>query len=321
MRLEDLTIENINSISDKDLKNLKNRAEQLYSSTRLWKVHLKKNQMGLKDPIDKGIFMKSCSLLYKELHKRRLITEKSVLDAKLIKKAVKGIDTQDLPILTVKKNVAYITGKFVDNPQRAENVTLVVDDTFPSEIVEKIVEIVQKETEKTPQICKSFGKNTIPLYDLVLLPKQDTNIIESPEIKEDTGISITFVKGNKQEKETRFCKNEEQRLVGGIIYEIGVIDADGDTILETADIWKCLKSFALNDSPIHFMHNGERQDATVIESFQAEEDTAKGGDIIPAGAWYMTAYIEDDELWAACKDGSVGGFSMAGQAKMEVIVE
>ena len=70
----------------------------------------------------------------------------------------------------------------------------------------------------------------------------------------------------------KFVKSEEQRLVGGIIYEVGVVDAQGDAIETPDEIWKALESFAKNGSILKFMHSGNRVDAYVVESFQAEED-------------------------------------------------
>jgi len=324
MRLEELTINNVQKIEDSDLKSLKNRAEQLYGSTNQWKTHLKKNQMGLTDPIDECIFMKSCGILYKELHKRRLIGEKSPLDTKLIKKAVRGLDTQDLPILIVEENVVHISGDFVNNPMKAEKVEVIVDKMFTEDISVKIKEIVEKETDKPSEIAKSFKDKSIPLYDLVLMPKTEVNTIDSPKIAKNeekpTELAINMVK-NKAKPKVSFAKNEEQRLVGGIIYEVGVLDAENDTITDPHDIWKCVETFALSGSQIHFMHNGMIQNAIAVESFQAEEDTAKGGDVIPAGAWYLTVKVLDDELWEACKNGEISGFSMAGTASMEIIGE
>jgi len=324
MRLEELTIENVKELDAKILKNLQSRAEQLFNSTTSWKLHINKNQMGLNDPIEEGVFLNKCAILYTELHKRKLIDERSSLDTKLIKKAVKGIDTQDLPILTVKKGVAHIVGDFVNNPVRSSTVNMIIDEDFPPEIHKRIKEIVQKETNKVVVLDNSYGTNAIPLYDLVLLPQIGTKTVEVSTIKKNNdndGICLNFIKADKsnkkEEKDVAFTKNEEQRIVGGIVWELGSpdkTDAEGDFIDDPADIWKCLKSFALNGHEIHFMHKNEKRNVTVLESFMAEEDTIKGGEIIPANAWYVTAYVEDDDLWEACKDGSLTGFSMSGRA-------
>ena len=95
---------------------------------------------------------------------------------------------------------------------------------------------------------------------------------------------------------------------------MGEIDSQGDMIDSPKEIWKAMQTFAENGAVIKFMHAGNRVDATVVESFQAEGDTTKGGSIIPSGAWYITAHIADDDLWAAIKKGSITGFSMSGRA-------
>jgi len=322
MRLEEITIENIIDIEDAELKKLKNRAEQLYTSTLGWKSHIKKNQMGLNDPIDKSLFIEKSTILFRELHKRRLIEEKSTLDAKLIKKAVTGIDTQDLPILIVKKDVANIGGDFVNNPQKAESVSLYVEKDFPIEIHKKLQSIIQKHTNKEVIESNITNEHVISLYDLVLMPKIITKVTKI-DIKKavNTELQLNFVKTDSKNTKS-FTKNEEKHLVGGIVYETGVIDSDGDTILDEQDIWKAMETWAIDSNFImKFMHEGLPVDVYPIESFQAEEDTVKGGQTIPKGAWYLTAKVLDESLWEACKSGEIGSFSMAGTCKVSILQE
>lgn len=112
---------------------------------------------------------------------------------------------------------------------------------------------------------------------------------------------------------TSFIKNTEERIVGGIVYAPDVPDQQGD-YTTTAEIWKAMKTFAENGFPLGVMHSGKAK-AHVVECFQAEKDTKKGGDVIPAGAWYMAAKVDDDELWEAIKLGRMTGWSMSGQAE------
>ncbi len=103
-------------------------------------------------------------------------------------------------------------------------------------------------------------------------------------------------------------------MVGGIVYEPNTVDADGDWT-DREEIFKAMESFAKNGFNLGEQHAGSA-DAVVVESFQAERDTYKGRDYIPAGAWYMTVKVLDDDLWAKIKKGKINSFSMAGNAKV-----
>jgi len=118
---------------------------------------------------------------------------------------------------------------------------------------------------------------------------------------------------------TGFVKSEEQHLVGGIVYEIMKVDAQGDAIESASEIWKAIESFAAAGSVLKFMHSGSRVNAYVVESFQPEIDTPKGGEMIPAGSWYMTCKILDENIWQAIKDGEITGYSMAGKAHARTV--
>lgn len=111
----------------------------------------------------------------------------------------------------------------------------------------------------------------------------------------------------------KFIKSEDRMLCGGIVYEPDTVDLQGDwTTAE--EIWKALETFSLNGHRLGFEHDGDA-DAVVVESFQAERPTYKGGEVIPAGAWYLCVKVLDEELWAKVKAGEINSFSMAGRAK------
>lgn len=122
-----------------------------------------------------------------------------------------------------------------------------------------------------------------------------------------------------ERKKATFIKNEEQRLVGGIVYEVGKVDSQGDFVDSPYEIWKAMEGWMLRGHPISFMHDGRRVNVAVIENFQAEEDTKKGGEIVPAGAWYLACKVLDNQLWEAIKRGEITGFSMAGRAFAEEV--
>ena len=113
-----------------------------------------------------------------------------------------------------------------------------------------------------------------------------------------------------------FVKNAEKRIIGGVVYECNVTDSQGDFVDDAEEIWKAMESHMLAGANIKIMHEGSPvSSCPVIECFQAEVDTQKGDSVIPAGAWFLTVKVLDDQIWSAVKSGELTGFSMAGRAR------
>lgn len=118
----------------------------------------------------------------------------------------------------------------------------------------------------------------------------------------------------------KFTKiDEEQRIVGGIVYAPDEVDSQGD-YTDRDEIWDAMKGYMIETGGVmKIMHKGKKINAPVVEVFQAEVDTVKDGGHIPAGAWYQANYIpeDDDDTWEAIKSGELSGYSMAGNAEVE----
>jgi hypothetical protein len=66
---------------------------------------------------------------------------------------------------------------------------------------------------------------------------------------------------------------------------------------------------------VDLMHNGEKAPGvTIYQSFI--QDSTKGllgmGDKYPDGTWFVGAKVENDEVWAKIKDGTLKGWSVDG---------
>ena len=119
-------------------------------------------------------------------------------------------------------------------------------------------------------------------------------------------------------KSGAFCKvDQEERVVAGVVYAPNEVDSQGDWT-DTGEIWRAMKKYMVETGGVmKIMHEGRQVDAPVVEVFQAEVETVKGGTTIPAGAWYQANYIPEglDDVWQAIKDGKLTGYSMAGRAQ------
>ncbi|TET73899.1 MAG: hypothetical protein E3J56_03385, partial [Candidatus Aminicenantes bacterium] len=76
-----------------------------------------------------------------------------------------------------------------------------------------------------------------------------------------------------------------------------------------------MKRYATDTKRIKINHKGKRYFFPIIESFIPEEDIVKGGDVIPAGAWWLMIHISNDKIWEMVERRELEGFSMGGQSK------
>jgi len=112
--------------------------------------------------------------------------------------------------------------------------------------------------------------------------------------------------------------NKVERLAGGIVYEPETEDTQGD-LASKEEIEKALTSFmkryATDTKRIKINHKGKRYFFPIIESFIPEEDIVKGGDVIPAGSWWLMIHISNDKIWKMVENKELEGFSMGGRSK------
>lgn len=113
--------------------------------------------------------------------------------------------------------------------------------------------------------------------------------------------------------------DKEEHIVGGIIYEPDKEDTQGDQA-NAKEIWKALKNYMIKGRSIKVMHKGKAKSVPIIECFQAEENTHKGGTgpehLVKKGAWWLSVYLGGEpEIWKDVLAGKLNGFSMAGRAE------
>ncbi len=116
-------------------------------------------------------------------------------------------------------------------------------------------------------------------------------------------------------------KNEDERLVTGVVYEPGVVDAQGhwataETVQKMAHGFAM--NYALQKGELGTEHTADaaRRDMVVVESYIAPVDIALGEQIIRKGSWVMTAFVQSDDLWSGIKKGEFTGWSLEGRAAL-----
>jgi len=433
MRVEDVSENNVKSLKDFELLNLRERANQMYRSADDWGKALRKRMVSVSRPIERDRLLESYYLIAKEVRERNLDVKPSQLDRKLFRRKVRGIDVAELPVVAVRESVVSLGGNFVTDPKSARGVDVYLDadeldDNFTFELEKRLAEMIMDQANKPVIIHRDADglvPPVMPVYDLLLVPRNTTaeqtdiddlrkrlesrlsrpskdyddgegaiepNPVDSGPVLEyiskpyprehaarqldprqfdefrrennkfGPGIhAIWGIKGGKtklqsirfsasrftveqakkwlkdhnyktsvepatgvkktEADESSFIKNEEHRIVGGLVYTVGEVDAQGDFVDSSEELFKAMVSWMRSGHPMKFMHDGEGVDTPLIECFQAECETLKGGQVVPAGAWYISNYIpeEADGLWRAIKAGEIRGYSMGGSAKVEEI--
>jgi len=428
MRLEDLSSNNVKSINDLELRNFRERANQLFKSTAVWTQQIHKRMVGVNHPIERDKLLEIHYLIQQEIKDRGMPVKPNDLDKKVFKRNMRGIDTNEMPAILVKDSVVSLSGDFVTGPRNSKTVTVRVDadefgdDGFTFDLEKRMASLLTDHTGKSV-VVRHDGEDleapVIPVYDLVLIPRENTvDVTDVKGLKKrlnshlskeqictnisdddlqmiytskalrnelvslqmelsnfddvlrkdnhfEQGIHVVWgMKKGKtkvqsirfdtdkftlkiaekwlkehdyktdikvpmeqvEKQDVSFLKSEEKRIVGGVVYGIGSlddVDAQGDFVDDPNEIYKAMKSWMISGHDMHFMHEGISVYTPLVECFQAEVDTIKGGSSIPAGSWYISNYIpvECEGLWKAVKDGSISGYSMSGKSKADIFEE
>jgi len=128
-------------------------------------------------------------------------------------------------------------------------------------------------------------------------------------------------KKRKLEKSTMFKVlkiDKAQQIVGGVVYEPDEIDTQGD-YTDEKEIEKAknlfMEKYATDTRRIRINHKGKKYFFPILECFQPEVDTIKGGQRLVKGAWWLSIHITNKDIWTQVEDETLTGFSMGGRAK------
>lgn len=125
--------------------------------------------------------------------------------------------------------------------------------------------------------------------------------------------------------------SEDKRIVSGpaMLADTPIYrDQDGEEFYVTFSketIEKIALKFFKKGYQANFnlMHQPEMatEAVTVFESFICDPERGimpmKGYEDAPAGSWFISAKVEDDNIWAMVKDGTLKGFSVEGIFSMK----
>ena len=162
-------------------------------------------------------------------------------------------------------------------------------------------EVVQND--RHAKKIEIVGSKIIPegIYLIAYVPVEDGRVWMVNYLRKSLDIGSAFI-----------VKSEEERIVCGIVYSPGEVDAQGDYTTEE-EIRKASYRFMESVQKFKINHS-EPVVARILESYIAPVDLAIDGYFVSKGSWILTTRILSDELWEMVKSGAVTGYSMHGSA-------
>lgn len=148
----------------------------------------------------------------------------------------------------------------------------------------------------------------------------DESIWNSISIVDFPAIERDFIKLAKQ-SEVKFSINEEKRdVMGPVIITDQLIyrhDENGEYYIKFSaeTIKKMAIRFFKNDAQNNgnVMHSIDVPGVTFYQSFIKNSEKGlnpEGFEDVPEGSWFVTAHIDNDEVWNLVKNGDLRGFSI-----------
>lgn len=160
------------------------------------------------------------------------------------------------------------------------------------------------------------------IYELIIDEETGVDMIA---FVDEPAIGRRFLAFNKDSKPMVFkVQSEEKRIVSGPImvanlpiYRYNEEMGDHYIVFRPETIERIMQRFAFENrnGQANLMHDGVQVDNVFLfESFLIDERkmTPKGFDELPAGSWFGSFKVENDEVWARVKSGEFTGFSVEG---------
>ena len=201
MRIEDVTADNVTSLPDGELKGIAVRANQVYSATRRAMDNVRK---GLTDTSADNLplvdLMDGYALVRAEADRRGLPMEDREIDHRLASRRMRKVVPELLRPMIVRKGVVCLTGEFVKDPRAAACIDVRVDapelDDRVTAALERDVVVKVLEQAGMPAVVRrdaiSLEGPAVALYDLVLVPTGDLEVLDVEELRArlDKNVSV-----------------------------------------------------------------------------------------------------------------------------------
>lgn len=169
----------------------------------------------------------------------------------------------------------------------------------------------------------------LPVYKCVIDQELETDLqVEYIAFVPDPAIQKNFLAFNEAKSRLKFNVDTERRIVSGpaMLADMLIYRNDPEglgeyyTVFDKETILSIVQKFFKKGFGQNFnlMHNpDEKPDGiTVYESFLTDESRGikpmKGYEDAADGSWFITAKIDNEQVWEKVKKGEVKGFSVEG---------
>lgn len=183
MRIENITSENLEGMSDSELRYTRSRCLNIFD--RYFAGSDVKKAVGM----DRRLFLTRYLLLRSEMESRgmKLFRERPLdkeVHNRIIKASLWKLDVPALGDMVAIPNYVTVCGEFIKSPVAVEKIDVVIRtaEEHRNEVFEKkISELIKEQTDKEPNFIyepKGPGRTYIPLFDLVLKSHEETRKVK-----------------------------------------------------------------------------------------------------------------------------------------------
>ena len=169
---------------------------------------------------------------------------------------------------------------------------------------------------------------SLPIYELRINPEAtDETEVDFVALVDIPAIQRDFVAFNNQRPIKFQIESEEKRIVSGpamipdmLIYRNNEQFGEHYVKFPASEIKNAAIKFFKKGytTNVNQMHSPELRmdDVVIFESFISDPERGiapmKGFEDLPAGTWFVSMYVENDEAWERVKSGDFRGFSVEG---------
>ena len=162
------------------------------------------------------------------------------------------------------------------------------------------------------------------IIELIIDEKDSLSGIDAVSVVESPAIEENFIALSKHDIELKEVDTEKKILMGAAlvpdkqIYRRNHKNEEYYIFFSKDTIRRASELFLMNSNQNNttYEHNQKLKGLTVVESWIIEDPkhdkSVKYGFSLPVGTWMISMKVNNEEVWAKVKDGSVKGFSIEG---------
>lgn len=162
------------------------------------------------------------------------------------------------------------------------------------------------------------------IIELIIDEKDSLSGIDAVSVVESPAIEENFIALSKHDIELKEVDTEKKILMGAAlvpdkqIYRRNDKNEEYYIFFSKDTIRRASELFLMNSNQNNttYEHNQKLKGLTVVESWIIEDPkhdkSVKYGFSLPVGTWMISMKVNNEEVWAKVKDGSVKGFSIEG---------